>query len=290
MKTIILGAGGQVGRALLASAPPAAKIIALDRNAVDLTDAEAIARILQTEAPDLIINTAAYTAVDKAESDHELAYAINGDAPGHIARAAAGVGARFVHISTDFVFDGVSALPYAPEASVNPLSVYGASKRAGETAVLAADGNALIVRTAWVYAAGGRNFVETMLSMMASRPTINVVADQIGSPTHADSLARALWRLAATDYRGTLHYTDAGVASWYDFAVAIHDVGRAAGLLPNDVEIIPIPTSAYPTPARRPACAVLDKAATWALLGRPADHWRHELSSMIMKKRISAHG
>jgi dTDP-4-dehydrorhamnose reductase len=287
MKVVIFGAGGQVGKALAATAPVGAFVTTLDRSAVDITDRKAVATALGDIAPDLVINAAAYTAVDKAESDAVLAHAINGDAPGHMARAAAALGSRFVHVSTDFVFDGMSAAPYTVDAPTNSLSVYGASKRAGELAVISAGANALIVRTAWVYAAGGRNFVETMLSLMATRPSINVVADQIGTPTHADSLARAIWALAATDHRGILHYTDAGVASWYDFAVAIHDLGRAAGLIVADIAITPIPTSAYPTPAHRPACAVLDKAETWALLGWTADHWRRELAAMILKKRTN---
>jgi dTDP-4-dehydrorhamnose reductase len=254
MKTLIFGSGGQVGRALQA-------------------------------APDLIINAAGYTAVDKAENERDLAYAINAVAPGAMAQAAAVIGARFLHISTDFVFDGTEHLPYAPDAATNPLSVYGASKAAGEAAVVASGANALTVRTAWVYSAGGANFVETMLRLMAARDEINVVADQIGTPTHADSLARALWALAETDHTGIAHFTDAGVASWYDFAVAIHDLGRAAGLLDKDVRINPIPTSAYPTPAARPPYSVLEKAECWDWLGAPANHWRHELAAMIMKKR-----
>ncbi len=285
MKVLILGAGGQVGRALQALAPVNAVITAIDNDVLDLTDSAAIAPYIRGIAPQLIINASGYTAVDKAESESDLAYAINATAPGAMAAAAAEIGARFIHISTDFVFDGTGHLPYLPDAPTSPLSVYGASKAAGEAAVAAAGGNALTVRTAWVYSAGGANFVETMLKLMASRDTLSVVADQIGTPTHADSLARALWALAATDRTGMAHFTDAGIASWYDFAVAIHDLGRAASLLEKDVAITPIPTSAYPTPAARPHYSVLDKSATWELLGYTADHWRHELAAMMMKKR-----
>lgn len=285
MKVLILGAGGQVGRALQALAPDDADITAIDNDVLDLTDDAAIEPYIRSVAPELIINASGYTAVDKAESESDLAYAINATASGAMAVAAAEVGARFIHISTDFVFDGKAYLPYPPDASTNPLSVYGASKAAGEAAVAAAGGNALTVRTAWVYSAGGANFVETMLKLMTSRDSISVVADQIGTPTHADSLARALWALAATSHTSIAHFTDAGTASWYDFAVAIHDLGRAAGLLDKDVTVIPIPTSAYPTPAARPHYSVLDKAATWEILGYTADHWRHELAAMIMKKR-----
>lgn len=287
MNVLILGAGGQVGRALQALAPEGAVITAIDNDVLDLTDEAAIAPYIRGVAPDLIINASGYTAVDKAESERDLAYAINATAPGAIAQAAAEIGARFVHISTDFVFDGTAHLPYPSDAATSPLSVYGASKAAGEAAVAAACGNALTVRTAWVYSAGAANFVETMLKLMASRDQLSVVADQVGTPTHADSLARALWALAATDHRGLVHFTDAGVASWYDFAVAIYDLGMAAGLLDSVVRINPISTSAYPTPAARPHYSVLDKAATWDLLGYTADHWRHELATMMMKKRTT---
>ena len=287
MKTLIFGSGGQVGQALQALAPDHAAITAVDLAALDLTATRAIGPFIAAALPALIINASGYTAVDKAESERDLAYAINADAPGAMAAAAASVGARFIHISTDFVFDGTAHLPYPPEAATNPLSVYGASKAAGEVAVATTGANALTVRTAWVYSAGGANFVETMLRLMATRDAINVVADQIGTPTHADSLARAIWALAATDRTGIMHFTDAGVASWYDFAVAIHDLGRAAGLLDTDVAMTPIPASAYPTPAARPAYSVLDKAATWDLLGYTAAHWRHELAAMILKKRTT---
>ncbi len=287
MKTLIFGAGGQVGRALQALAPDGAAITSVDHDKLDLTDNAAIEHYIRSVAADLVINASGYTAVDKAESESDLAYAINSAAPAAMARTAAEIGARFIHISTDFVFNGTAHLPYLPDMPTSPLNVYGASKAAGEAAIAAAGGNALTVRTAWVYSAGGANFVETMLKLMASRDSIKVVADQIGTPTHADSLARALWALSATDHLGIAHFTDAGVASWYDFAVAIHDLGRAAGLLDRDVTITPISTSGYPTPAARPHYSVLDKSATWDLLGYTADHWRHELAAMIMKKRTT---
>jgi dTDP-4-dehydrorhamnose reductase len=288
MKVLVFGSGGQVGQALQSCAPQGADTTAIDRSVVDLRDVAAIKAVIADVMPQLIINAAGYTAVDKAESERDLAYAINATAPGEMASAAAGIGARFIHISTDFVFDGTANMPYSPDAPTSPLSVYGASKAAGEAAVAAAGGNALTVRTAWVYSAGGANFVETMLKLMSTRDSISVVADQVGTPTHADSLARALWALATTDHRGIAHFTDAGIASWYDFAVAIHDLGREASLLDKDVTILPIPTTAYPTPAARPHYSVLDKSATWQLLGYTADHWRHELATMMKKKRNPA--
>lgn len=192
MKALVTGVGGQLGRALLATAPEGWTCVALDRATLDLGDADAIARIVETEQPDLVLNAAAYTAVDKAESEPELANAINAGAPGAFARALAGSGKRLVQVSTDFVFDGASGHGYRPGNARNPQSVYGASKAAGEDA---AGDDAIIVRTSWVYAAGGANFVRTMLRLMHEREELRVVADQIGSPTWATGLARTLWGL-----------------------------------------------------------------------------------------------
>lgn len=284
MKVLIAGADGQLGRALVATAPAGATVAARSRSRLDLADAESIAAAIAAEAPDLVLNAAAYTAVDRAEQEPALAMAVNGVGAGKLAAAAAAAGARIVHVSTDFVFDGTASSPYAPAAPTSPLGVYGESKLAGEAAVLAAAPAALIVRTAWVYAATGANFLRTMLRLMAERDEVRVVDDQIGTPTHADSLARAIWALSAAGAGGIHHWTDAGVASWYDFAVAIHEEGRAAGILARDVPIRPIPTSAYPTPARRPAFSVLDKRETWALVGT-ARHWRSELRTALGRIR-----
>lgn len=277
MKVIITGAGGQLGKALLASAPQGAEIVALVRAQLDLADAAAIEAKVAAEAPDLIINAAAYTAVDKAERDAETAYLINRDAAASLARAAARHSARFVHVSTDFVFDGMAGRPYTPDAPTAPRSVYGTSKLAGEQAIRSALPEALIVRTAWLYAASGANFLLTMLRLMADRPEVRVVADQIGSPTHAASLAAAIWKLAAAGLGGIHHYTDAGVASWYDFATAIQEEALMVDLLKQPTAIVPIRTVDYPTPARRPSYSVLDKTSTYSALGAAAEHWRSEL-------------
>jgi dTDP-4-dehydrorhamnose reductase len=281
MKVLITGAGGQLGQALQATAPADTQLVPLDRVALDIGDAAAVAALVRTEQPDLLINAAAYTAVDKAESDATSAGSINGDAPGHLATACAAIGARFIHVSTDFVFDGASGIPYAPDHPTAPLGVYGATKLAGEQAVQAAHPQALIVRTAWVYGVTGANFVRTMLRLMAERDEVRVVADQIGTPTFADGLARALWALDAAGARGIHHWTDSGAASWYDFAVAIQEEALATGLLSRAVPVIPIATSDYPTPARRPSYSVLDKRAAVALLGAPAPHWRVHLRDML---------
>ena len=280
MKTLIVGAKGQLGRGLQATAPADAVLTCVDVDELDITQPDAVRDFVAQEKPDLVLNAAAYTAVDKAEQEEELALAINGTATGTLAQAARDVGARFVHVSTDFVFDGLSGVPYAPDAPTGPLSAYGRTKLAGERL---AGPDALIVRTAWVYAPTGGNFVRTMLRLMAERPEVRVVADQIGTPTYAPGLAAALWTMAANGVRGIHHYTDSGAASWYDFAVAIQEEGLAAGLLTQEARIVPIPTSAYPTPATRPHYSVLDKASTFDALGGPTPHWRANLRVMMQE-------
>lgn len=283
MKALILGSGGQLGRALCASAPAGTDIVALDRAACDLSVPARAAECIARAAPALVINAAAYTAVDRAESERELAQRINADAPGEIAGAAREAGARMVHVSTDFVFDGRAATPRAPDDRPAPLGVYGRTKLEGEHAVRAADPDALVVRTAWLYDARGGNFVNTMLRLMRERGAVGVVADQVGTPTWAPSLARAIWSLAAADTRGIHHFTDAGVASWYDFAVAIAEEGVAKGLVPANIAVRPIATRDFPTPAKRPAFGVLDKSGTWPLCGGPPPHWRVNLRACLQE-------
>lgn len=286
MKVLITGAGGQLGRALQARAPASAKITAIDVADLDLTDFAAVRARILADRPDLVINAAAYTAVDKAESEETLAAAINAGAVGAIAGALAESGGRLVHVSTDFVFDGTSARAYQPHDRRNPLSAYGRTKAAGEDAA-APDAlpDTLIVRTAWVYTAGGANFVRTMLRLMATRDSVSVVADQIGAPTWAPGLAATIWGLVAKKAQGTFHHCDAGVASWYDFAVAIQEEALALGLLARAVPITPITTAQYPTPARRPAFSLLDCSATRALLDDGFTHWRVNLRQMLKEEQ-----
>ncbi len=274
MRVLVAGSGGQLGRALVATAPAGVSMIAPPEAAFDICNADQVTQVVGAARPDVLINAAAWTAVDKAESEEATASAINATAVTHLGNAAAHSGARFVQISTDFVFDGQASAPYAPDAKPNPISAYGRTKLAGEAAARAAHPAPLIIRTAWVYAAAGNNFVHTMLRLMRERDELRVVADQIGTPTHALGLARAIWAMHA--HSGIFHWTDAGVASWYDFAAAIHDEALALGLLTRPAQVLPIATADYPTPARRPAYGILDKSATWAITG-PARHWRHEL-------------
>ena len=280
MRVLIAGSGGQLGRALQATAPEGATVIAPPEADFDITDPEAVRAVVTEALPDVVINAAAYTAVDKAEAEEASARRVNVNAVGALAAAARVAGAAFAHVSTDFVFDGTAHRPYPPDAAPNPLGAYGRTKLDGELAAAEFHPAPLIVRTAWVYAAQGNNFVATMLRLMRERPEIRVVADQIGTPTHVPTLARTLWMLIGGGHTGLFHATDAGVASWYDFAVAIHDEALAIGLLTTPAAVLPIRTEDYPTPAQRPLFGVLDKTATWAITG-PARHWRAELRDCL---------
>jgi dTDP-4-dehydrorhamnose reductase len=275
-----------LGVACQRSVPAGVELRALSRAEVDVTDAGRVADAIGDYQPDVVINAAAYTAVDKAESDEEGARRGNVDGPANLAAAIASFAhSRLIHVSTDFVFDGRSSTPYAPDAPTAPLGIYGATKLAGERVVLEALGErATIVRTAWVYSSTGRNFLLTMLKLMARGP-VRVVADQLGTPTSATSLADALWRFAAVDTGGVFHWTDAGVASWYDFAVAISEEAAAAGLLSGVAEVTPIATHEYPTPARRPSYSVLDNSGAIRVLGIKPLHWRRRLREVIGEVR-----
>lgn len=282
MRVLITGAKGQLGGALQRLAPAHAAISAIDVADCDLTDRAMLRARIESEAPDLILNAAAYTAVDKAESDEATAQAINADAVQVMAEAMERSGGKLVHVSTDYVFDGTSPVAYPPDAARNPQSSYGRTKAAGEDHLRAED---LLVRTAWVYEAGGANFVRTMIRLMTEREELGVVADQIGCPTWATGLARTIWGLVEQGAAGTFHHSDAGVASWYDFAVAIGEEAHALGLLSRIPAIRPIATTDYPTPARRPAFSLLDCRATRAALGDEAVHWRSNLRAMLKEEQ-----
>jgi dTDP-4-dehydrorhamnose reductase len=283
LKALITGAGGQLATELLETPPSGWMVKAISEVDLDIRDLAAVRAAVRLSAPDLILNAAAYTAVDKAETDANLAFSVNRDGAAHLAEAAVEIGARFAHVSTDFVFDGHATRAYLPDDPPAPLGVYGASKLAGEIAVAARAPESLILRTAWVYSPHGGNFLKTMLRVMAARGEVRVVADQIGTPTSATTLAAALWGLALAGAKGIHHHTDAGVASWYDFAQAIAEDGHAAGRLSALPRVIPIATEDYPTPARRPAFSVLDKASTWRMLGAPAPHWRSAMRDVIAR-------
>lgn len=282
-KVLITGAGGQLGRELLARVPPEWAVVACTSRDLDISDRPAVERVLSAVRPSAVINTAAFTRVDDAEREASRAHAVNAEGAGNVAWGARQSGARLIQVSTDFVFDGKQGHPYAPGDPPCPLGVYGRTKLAGEELIREYTGGAaLIVRTAWVYAAHGHNFVHTMLGLMRDRESVDVVADQVGTPTWARSLARALWvAVGRSDLNGVLHWTDAGVASWYDFAVAIQEEAQAIGLLQRPASVRAIRTQDYRTVSPRPPYSVLDKSAGWAALGGPAPHWRANLRLML---------
>ena len=285
MKVLITGKNGQLGRDLCRLVPVGAELFSYGHAELDIASEPDLKRIVSAVKPDIIINAAAYTAVDKAESDQDNAFAINASGAGYLAAAAQENAALLIHVSTDFVFDGTKSTPYQPDDLVAPLSVYGKSKEQGEALIRKhhAD-NSIVIRTSWVYSTTGNNFVKTMIRLMGERSELRVVADQIGSPTWSRNLARAIWHLVDADVQaGTLHWADAGVASWYDFAVAIYEEASSIGLLDKPVIIHPITTSQYPTPARRPHYSVLDTTSLRALPGIQSEHWRAALKQMLLE-------
>jgi len=293
MKVLLTGAAGQLGQALVAARPTEVELIATSRAggagmvALDLGDASACRAAVLEHRPHWAINAGAYTAVDKAEREAELAHAVNAGAPEAFARALAETGGRLLQLSTDFVFDGTQGSPYRPEHAVNPLGVYGASKAAGERAAQQAlpTDQLCILRTSWVYGPVGHNFVRTMLRLhgerAASGQPLQVVADQVGCPTATPGLAQACWAAAMQGAGGIHHWCDAGAASWYDFAVAIGELGVAAGLLPQAADVRPITTADYPTPVQRPSYALLDCTITRRALGLAPLHWRTALDGVL---------
>ena len=288
MRILVTGKHGQVATALRERAPEGVEVVALGRPELDLADAGSIRDAFDAAVADVVVNAAAFTAVDKAEAEEELATRINGDGAGRVAEAARGLGAPIIQLSTDYVFDGVLGRPYREEDPVGPIGAYGRSKLAGEEAVAGANPRAAILRTAWVYSPFGANFVKTMLRLGESRREVRVVADQIGSPTSALDIADAIFEIArqlmaapAADKYGVFHMTGAGEASWAEFAQAIftqaHALGRPA------VQVIPIPTAEYPTPARRPANSRLDGARLERDYGVTLPHWRDSLKPVVAR-------
>jgi dTDP-4-dehydrorhamnose reductase len=278
MTLLVFGRTGQVARALARLAPDA---VCLGRDAADLIDPAACAAAIVAHRPAAVINAAAYTAVDRAESDAAAAMVVNGAAPGAMARACAGLGVPFVHISTDYVFDGSGARPWQPDDPTGPLGVYGHSKLAGEDAVRAAAGAHVILRTAWVFSEDGANFVKTMLRLGADRPVLRVVSDQIGGPTPAQDIAATCLALVVAMQAGvrggTYHYAGQPAISWAGFA---RETFALAGMA---VTVEDITTEAYPTPARRPQNSRLDCAALAADFGINPPDWRAGLARVIKK-------
>lgn len=285
-RILVTGINGQLGQELQQILASSAEVIGVGREKVDFSHRETLRQIIVDVKPDAAINAAAYTAVDKAESEFDLAMAVNGTAPGILAEECQKLGIRLIHISTDYVFDGTKSYPYEDTDPNNPLSAYGKSKLEGELAIRKNCENHVIVRTAWVYGVGGKgNFVKTMLRLGSDKEEIRVVADQIGSPTWTGDLAHAIATLPDNTPPGTYHYTNSGVASWYDFAVAIFEEASQLGWNLKVQRVIPITTEEYPTPAKRPAYSVLSCAKIAAVLGTNPPHWRQGLRQMLKDLR-----
>lgn len=297
MRILLFGANGQVGTELRRSLAPFGDVVATTRsgtlddgNTCEVADFDApdsLPALIERVAPDVVVNAAAYTAVDRAESDRDAAFRANAEAPARLAAACAARGARLIHYSTDYVFDGRGTRPYREDDPTAPAGVYGASKRAGEEAIAATGADHLILRTAWVYAAHGRNFLRTMLRLAAERDVLRVVADQTGTPTPATLIADVTARvLARRDIGGIRHLTAAGQTTWHGFAEAIVAGAHARGLLARAVPVAPIATADYPTPAARPAYSVLDTSRLAADLDVRLPDWTAGLAMILDDARL----
>jgi dTDP-4-dehydrorhamnose reductase len=284
LKVLLTGAGGQLGQAVLRSAPPSAIVRPATHLDLDISDGRAVDEAFSKWRPAILINCAAYTSVDAAQSHADLAESINVDGVRLLAEACRRAGAFLIHVSTDYVFDGEQSSPYRTNDRVNPLSVYGRTKWRGEEEARGRLPEAsTIVRTSWLYSAFGTNFVRRMLELMGRVPNLRIVSDQVGSPTAAAGLAEVLWAFAARRCAGTYHWTDAGTTSWHGFAEAIAEGGARMGLLARAPVIEPITTSEYPTAARRPPYSVLDRSSTETILGITARAWRAQLGDVLLE-------
>ena len=287
VKVLIAGAAGQVGSELVKLAPAGFVVVGYNSSELDITNVQQVQQIVTEQSPALIINAAAYTAVDKAESDAERAYAVNETGVKNLAEAALAIGIPVFHISTDYVFDGTASEPYKETDPVGPTGVYGASKLAGEHALANSGVKHIILRTSWVFGAEGNNFVKTMLRLGKERDTLGVVADQHGCPTSAASIAKVLWQLAQKYTEegelpwGIYHFSNSPATTWHGFACEIFMQAVEAGSLERAPVVNPIKTSDYPTPAKRPAWSVMSCSALVNLLGSGVPGWQQELSAVL---------
>jgi dTDP-4-dehydrorhamnose reductase len=282
VRALVTGASGQVGVELLRNVPPDVEVRGLSHLDCDIINPGRVGEVFESERPDLVINAAAYTGVDAAESTPDAARAANAAGAGNVARAAERIGARLIHISTDYVFDGRATEPYRHDDEPNPINEYGATKLAGEREVRLVSSFALVLRSGWIYASHGKNFLRTILSALQGSRPLRIVDDQIGVPTSARSLAATIWACARRpDIIGIQHWTDGGTASWYDFAVAIQDIALARGIVRGADSITPVSSSEYGALAQRPAYSVLDARPLASALGRVQRPWRSELEDVI---------
>lgn len=288
MRVLVTGAGGQVGAAVAGRLAARCQVVAHDRSTLDMADPGAIAACVRAAKPAVIVNAAAYTAVDRAETESAAAHAVNAIAPGVLAEEARKAGALLIHFSTDYVFDGAKGSPYVETDATNPLGVYGATKLAGERAIAQAGGEHLILRTSWVYAPRGKNFLLTMLTLAKTRPELKVVDDQYGAPTTAQQLARATEALvsrgldAARAATGLYHATASGEVTWCGFARAIFARWAQLSAQPfTPPRVIAIPASEYPTPAKRPANSRLSNAKLAATFDLALGSWEAGLDEAL---------
>ncbi len=283
-KVLLIGAKGQVGQELQLTLPQLGEVISISREELDLTNSEKIGQLIREIHPDYLVNAAAYTAVDKAETEPDLAYSINATAPKIMAESAEKIQAKFLHISTDYVFDGRKNTPYLETDLTNPLGVYGQSKLRGEEEIKTVNSQAIILRTAWVYGSYGKsNFVKTMLRLGKEREELKVVVDQVGSPTWSKDIAAAITHLLinADNPAGIYNFTNSGVASWFDLTKAIFEEAKISGIPLKIQRVIPITTAEYPTPAVRPAYSVLSGQKISQQLGYIPPYWRDSLKAML---------
>jgi dTDP-4-dehydrorhamnose reductase len=283
-KVLLIGAKGQVGQELQVTLPYLGEVISIGREELDLTNSEKISQLIREIHPDYLVNAAAYTAVDKAETEPDLAYSINAIAPKIMAESAEKIKAKFLHISTDYVFDGRKNTPYLETDLTNPLGVYGQSKLRGEEEIKTVNSQAIILRTAWVYGSYGKsNFVKTMLRLGKEREELKVVVDQVGSPTWAKDIATAITHLLINvdNPPGIYNFTNSGVASWFDLTKAIFEEAKISGIPLKIQRVIPITTAEYPTPAVRPAYSVLSGQKISQQLGYIPPYWRDSLKAML---------
>jgi dTDP-4-dehydrorhamnose reductase len=284
MRVMVTGAGGQLGQELARTCPENISLYALPHALCDIRSAESVLSATRAIRPRVIINAAAYNAVDNAETDHEGAFAGNATGPANLAAAAGEIGARLIHVSTDYVFDGEKRSPYDPRDATNPINVYGASKLEGEKRVAGILPDALSIRTSWLYSSSGSSFVLRMLSLLREKGSLRMVSDQISVPTSARGLARFIWRcVPESPATGVVHWVDAGEGSRYDQTLAIYEIARQRGLLPAGYSVVPISAEEYAAPAPRPAYSVLDARAMWDASGITPGDWRAVLSDVMME-------
>ncbi|MGV3529419.1 MAG: dTDP-4-dehydrorhamnose reductase [Flavisolibacter sp.] len=287
MKTILVtGSEGQLGKELqdLQAGYPGFNFVFVNRQALDVSDEASIQKSFRQYHPQYVINCAAYTAVDKAETEREKAMLINSQAVGLLAKACDAQGARFIHISTDYVFAGESKTPYREDDPIDPVNYYGQTKAEGEKQAFTNCKEAVVIRTSWVYSFHGNNFVKTMIRLMKERDELRVVDDQTGSPTYAADLAAAIMQIIQSEKwtPGIFHFSNEGVITWYEFAVAIRD------LIASNCNVVPITTQDFPTPAKRPAYSVLNKEKICAAYGITLKDWRQSLQQCIAKFEIAS--